>query len=69
MSNDLMTLIERLRNPQWSGTGIGDAILDPVQTRKDMDEAADVIERLQRELIDANSYADLRAAGGIVGAP
>lgn len=44
MAIEPMTLIERLRNPQWSGAGN----LDPHQTRKDMEEAATAIEDLAR---------------------
>ncbi len=68
MPNDPMTLIDRLRNPAWVHVA-GGVSLNVEKTRTDMYEAANEIERLQRELVDANSYADLRAAGGIVNAP
>jgi hypothetical protein len=51
MAEEPMTLIERLRNPQWvHGPGMNsDAVLDREQTRDDMTEAADTIERLTAE--------------------
>lgn len=43
--NEPMTLIERLRNPQWiHGTGYERPQLDVDQTRADMGEAAREIE-------------------------
>ena len=47
MPNEPMTLIERLRNPQWvhGNTPFESPQLDQEQTRQDMGEAADEIER------------------------
>lgn len=50
MPDENMTLVERLRNPQWSHKP-GDApALDVEQTRKDMEEAAALIEGQARRL-------------------
>lgn len=49
MPDEPMTLIERLRNPQWvKAPGYSDAILHTERARKDMDEAATAIEDLAR---------------------
>lgn len=57
MGDESMTLIERLRNPQWvHGADMNsEAELDKEQTRKDMREAADEIVRLREVLINANN--------------
>jgi len=49
MPDDPMTLIERLRNPQWvhNPTNFLPPVLDVDQTRCDVDEAANEIERLR----------------------
>ncbi len=39
MSNEPMTLVERLRNPAWTN----DNVLHPEQTSETMDKAADAI--------------------------
>jgi hypothetical protein len=51
MSNEPMTLIERLRNPAWvHGPGQFDpATLDTDQTVSDMREAAYILERCEKE--------------------
>ena len=57
MSDEPMTLIERLRNPMWvSPPDIGDApSLSKVETRADMDAAADRIERLESALKECSA--------------
>jgi len=53
MENDPMTLIERLRNPAWHGSGMTrgmPAELNVKQTVADMAEAADEIARLRGEI-------------------
>jgi hypothetical protein len=49
MADQEMTLIERLRNPQWvhGPSPNSDAELDKEQTTKDMQEAAGELERLK----------------------
>lgn len=58
-----MTLIERLRNPQWvSGPDFNaPPQLDVEQTRDDMNEAADEIDRLQDAKRRALAIADERS--------
>ena len=61
--NDPMTLVERLRNPAYHGSGLTrgkPADLDVKQTVADMAEAANEIERLRR-LIDDKQYIQLKA--------
>jgi hypothetical protein len=50
MSDLPMTLIERLRNPDWERHGgpYEQSVLVTGRTRKDMEEAATEIERLQK---------------------
>lgn len=43
-----MTLVERLRNPQWVHTPCGNPALDVDKTCEDMKEAAEVIENARR---------------------
>lgn len=49
MASEPMTLIERLRNPQWvhDWSPSREPELDKEQTRHDMQEAADELERLK----------------------
>jgi hypothetical protein len=45
MTQESMTLLERLRNPQWVHTSLTTApFLDTKQTRADMTEAADALD-------------------------
>lgn len=52
MSDEPMTLKERLRNPMWVSPPdiVGSASLSVDETRADMDEAANEIERLEKAL-------------------
>lgn len=60
MSDDKeMTLIERLRNPQWeTNPNGGDALLNVKQTRADMEEAADLIGAIKALIIFAGASGD-----------
>ncbi len=54
MTNDPMTLIERLRNPAFeTNPSGGDALLSVKQTRADMEEAADLIGAIKALIIMA----------------
>ncbi len=54
MTNDAMSLIERLKNPAWvENPAGGDALLDTKQTRETMDEAADLLGAIKALLIFA----------------
>ena len=61
MSNDPMSLIERLRNPAWHGSGLSrgqPAELDVKQTVADMAEAADTIDNLVKAAKLIEAYID-----------
>jgi hypothetical protein len=55
-----MTLVERLRNPQWTGgDGRFGVFLDPGQTRIAMDDAADEIERLRNQVASLEPFRNM----------
>jgi hypothetical protein len=69
MSAEKMTLVERLRNPQWvtSDSGLDGHVphLDQAVTLAVMKEAADKIEHLQSvagAVSQGESFSDIRAA-------
>lgn len=45
-----MTLVERLRNPQWKTLGLGQAEMDAPAARRDMTLAAARIEALENAI-------------------
>lgn len=58
MPSEPMTLIERLRNPQWDLVGRQGAILNVETTRKTMREAADKLERLGEQRRSQFNYVE-----------
>ena len=66
MPTEPMMLLDRLRNPAWSNVGVGTftgPILDTKRVVADMQEAADLIERLMRlagAVSAGESFGDLR---------
>lgn len=63
MSEQLMSLVERLRNPAWESGGEGEpARLNIEQTREAMEEAADVIGLIWAVIGDAARHRTLAEA-------